>query len=87
MKACIAFGVPVPAKVGVARFFLTALYLGLGNPLGVESPTLHICAAVSCALYSVAARCFGSRYFPEENVTTMVIIGSSIQEVNESLDE
>eukprot|EP00392_Amoebophrya_sp_AT5.2_P004029 g4034.t1 len=48
VRACIALGSFVPAHVGVARFVLSAVYIGFGNPLGAEAPTLHICSAVSC---------------------------------------
>ena len=44
VKACIALGSHVPARVGICRLVLTIIYLGTGNPLGIESPTLHICA-------------------------------------------
>lgn len=32
---------------GAWRFFLGALYVGLGNSLGREGPTVHFCAAIS----------------------------------------
>lgn len=46
----------------------------MGNPLGIESPTLHICAAVACTLYEGAQR-ISRKFFPDNNMTTMVIIG------------
>ncbi|CAD7955558.1 unnamed protein product [Amoebophrya sp. A25] len=76
VRACIALGSFVPLHVGIARFCLSAVYLGLGNPLGAEAPTLHICAAVSCSLYYFCqTRPAVADYFPPENRTTMVIVG------------
>lgn len=46
VKFCLAADTAIPLKVGLYRFFLTAIYIGFGNTLGVEAPTLHICAAV-----------------------------------------
>ena len=75
VRVCVALGTIVPFKVGLARFLLTAAYLSFGSPLGVESPTLHICAAVSSSLYGVASVLFTEKYFPQGNVATMVIVG------------
>ncbi|MGD1978334.1 MAG: chloride channel protein, partial [Akkermansiaceae bacterium] len=36
----------IPAKAGLWRFLLGTLYVGLGNSLGREGPTVHVSAAV-----------------------------------------
>ncbi len=40
-------GGKVSAKAGIWRFILGALYVGLGNSLGREGPTVHLSAAIS----------------------------------------
>jgi len=39
-------GGAIPAKTGLLRFLLGTLYVGLGNSLGREGPTIHVSAAV-----------------------------------------
>lgn len=75
VKVCLAVGASVPARVGVMRFIISGLYLGFGNPLGAETPTLHYACAVACSLYSLASYIVGSKYFPEGNKTSMVLMG------------
>lgn len=36
VKACVHFGVPVPGRVGIYRFLISAIYLGFGNPTDCE---------------------------------------------------
>ncbi len=43
-------GGKLSAHGGIWRFFLGVLYTGLGNSLGREGPTVHICAAISSKL-------------------------------------
>ena len=45
------------------------------NPLGPETPTLHICAAVSCSLYALASKMHGEDVFPEVHTATMALVG------------
>lgn len=40
-------GGKISGKAGVLRFILGALYVGLGNSLGREGPTVHVSAAIS----------------------------------------
>ncbi|MDP4779935.1 MAG: chloride channel protein [Akkermansiaceae bacterium] len=40
-------GGKISGKTGVMRFVLGSLYVGLGNSLGREGPTVHVCAAIS----------------------------------------
>ena len=40
-------GGKVTGMTGVLRFVLGTLYVGLGNSLGREGPTVHVCAAIS----------------------------------------
>lgn len=61
-KICLAVGAPVPLRVGIWRFALSAVYVGTGNALGVEAPMLHLCAAVASALHTTA--CLLSRQMP-----------------------
>lgn len=44
-----AFGL-IPIKDGVWRFILGTLYIGFGNSLGREGPTVHMCAAIASKL-------------------------------------
>jgi len=53
-KVCIAVGSPVPFRVGAARFVISALYAATGNAMGIEAPTLHICAAVASSMHAAA---------------------------------
>jgi len=41
-------------RVGAWRFVLSAAYVGSGNVLGIEAPTLHLCAAVASGLHCAA---------------------------------
>lgn len=40
-------GGKISSKVGLWRFVLGSLYVGLGNALGREGPTVHICTAIT----------------------------------------
>ncbi|MFD2256463.1 chloride channel protein [Luteolibacter algae] len=40
-------GGKISGKSGIFRFILGSLYVGLGNSLGREGPTVHVCAAIS----------------------------------------
>lgn len=40
-------GGSISGKIGIWRFLLGALYVGMGNSLGREGPTVHLCAAIS----------------------------------------
>lgn len=53
-KICLAVGAPIPARIGLWRFILSALYVGLGNTLGVEAPTLHLSAAMASVMHQGA---------------------------------
>lgn len=53
-KICLAVGSPVPVRVGTCRFLLSTLYVGAGNALGIEAPTLHISASIASALHYAA---------------------------------
>jgi len=75
VKICLAFGAEVPIYVGVARFILTTIYIGFGNPLGSEAPTLHICAVVASSVYSNINRFFGEDHFPHKNHEALVVVG------------
>lgn len=75
VKVCLATDTSIPLKVGFFRFILTATYIGFGNTLGVEAPTLHICAAISCFLFELARIVMGDEMFPELHQNTVVMIG------------
>eukprot|EP00397_Hematodinium_sp_SG-2012_P019074 GEMP01019584.1.p1 GENE.GEMP01019584.1~~GEMP01019584.1.p1 ORF type:complete len:708 (+),score=59.74 GEMP01019584.1:73-2124(+) len=75
VKVCLHLGATVPIHIGVSRFVLTSLYIGCGNPLGSEAPTLHICSIVASSFYNVVARVFGRDIFSEANHRPMVIVG------------
>lgn len=40
-------GGKISGRTGILRFILGSLYVGLGNSLGREGPTVHVCAAIS----------------------------------------
>ena len=40
-------GGKISSMTGLLRFVLGSLYVGLGNSLGREGPTVHVCAAIS----------------------------------------
>ncbi|MDB9741845.1 chloride channel protein [Akkermansiaceae bacterium] len=40
-------GGKISIKTGIFRFILGSLYVGLGNSLGREGPTVHICTSIS----------------------------------------
>ncbi len=44
----------IPLKTAGWRFLLTTIYVGGGNSLGREGPTVHMCAAIASALGRVA---------------------------------
>eukprot|EP00397_Hematodinium_sp_SG-2012_P003053 GEMP01003061.1.p1 GENE.GEMP01003061.1~~GEMP01003061.1.p1 ORF type:complete len:1146 (+),score=144.05 GEMP01003061.1:291-3728(+) len=73
-KICMAVKAPVPLFVGVARIIFSSIYLGMGNPLGIEAPTLHVTAAVASSFLRV-----GSKFLPEdfrlEHLPTWVLVG------------
>lgn len=77
VKICLHFGAKVPMHVGVARFILTSIYIGGGNPLGSEAPTLHICAVVASTFYDFVVHVFGTRRFSTTHHSAMVIVGCS----------
>ncbi len=58
VKMCMAVGTRVPLHIGVLRVIITSIYSGLGNPLGNEAPTLHVCSAVACTVSGVAQGLF-----------------------------
>ncbi len=72
VKMCLAAGSTVPLRTGLYRLIMSSLYIGFGNTLGVEAPTLHITAAVTCFVYEVFGVLFGDGYFPEWHKNTMV---------------
>lgn len=85
-KICLAVGSPVPLRVGAWRFVLSAIYVGAGNVLGIEAPTLHLCAAVASALHHLACllserllECFSADVqlllFTEEGLPQAVVLG------------
>ncbi|MEM1443998.1 MAG: chloride channel protein [Verrucomicrobiota bacterium] len=77
---CVGSGIPqtkasfynefghIPLKTGIWRFFLTTIYVGGGNSLGREGPTVHMCAAIASAL----GRGFG---LAKARVQAMVPVG------------
>lgn len=73
-KICMAVKAPVPLFVGVGRIILSSIYLGMGNPLGTEAPTLHVTASVASTFLRV-----GSKLVPEdfrlEHLPTWVLVG------------
>jgi CIC family chloride channel protein len=58
----------IPLKTAVWRFLLTTIYVGRGNSLGREGPTVHMCAAIASSL----GRFFG---FAKARVQAMVPVG------------
>lgn len=77
---CVGSGIPqtkaafynefghIPLKTGFWRFLLTTIYVGGGNSLGREGPTVHMCAAIASAL----GRGFG---LAKARVQAMVPVG------------
>ncbi|MEM7601509.1 MAG: chloride channel protein [Verrucomicrobiota bacterium] len=63
---CVGSGVPqtkaafynefgeIPLRIAIWRFLLTTVYVGGGNSLGREGPTVHMCAAIASALGRLA---------------------------------
>jgi len=72
---CLAMGAPIPVRIGFIRFAVSTIYLGFGNPLGAETPTLHIASAVACGMYEVANKILGDKHFPKNTQSAMVIMG------------
>ncbi|MCB1232997.1 MAG: chloride channel protein, partial [Verrucomicrobiae bacterium] len=58
----------IPLKTAFWRFLLTTIYVGGGNSLGREGPTVHMCAAISSWL----GRAFG---LAKARVQAMVPVG------------
>ncbi|MCB1063654.1 MAG: chloride channel protein [Verrucomicrobiae bacterium] len=58
----------IPLKTAVWRFVLTTIYVGGGNSLGREGPTVHMCAAIASSL----GRSFG---LAKSRVQAMVPVG------------
>lgn len=58
----------IPFKTAVWRFLLTSVYVGGGNSLGREGPTVHMCAAIASSM----GRSFGLAKF---RVQAMVPVG------------
>jgi len=54
-KVSLAISSPIPFYVGFCRLIFSSIYVGMGNPLGIEAPTIHLSAAVASALRT--ARC------------------------------
>jgi len=78
VKICLQYsGVGLPVHTGVSRFVLTALYIGGGNVLGSEAPTLHICSVVAANFYDIIHRIVGEGYFSAKNHKPMVMVGCS----------
>ncbi|MGF1484773.1 MAG: chloride channel protein [Opitutales bacterium] len=46
------FGI-IPLRQGIFRWLLTSLYVGLGNSLGREGPTVHLCASIASTIGQV----------------------------------
>ncbi|MDA7920560.1 chloride channel protein [Verrucomicrobiales bacterium] len=58
----------IPFETAVWRFLLTSVYVGGGNSLGREGPTVHMCAAIASSM----GRSFGLAKF---RVQAMVPVG------------
>ena len=56
-KISLAISSPIPLRIGICRLLLSSVYVGLGNPLGIEAPTIHLSAAVASALHNFAITC------------------------------
>eukprot|EP00397_Hematodinium_sp_SG-2012_P001773 GEMP01001778.1.p1 GENE.GEMP01001778.1~~GEMP01001778.1.p1 ORF type:complete len:949 (+),score=157.28 GEMP01001778.1:343-3189(+) len=73
-RICVSLGAPLRFEVVLYRFALSSLYMGGGNPLGAEAPTLHICAALAGSING-----FFSKIFPSllslETMPQIVLIG------------
>lgn len=77
---CVGSGIPqtkaafynefgqIPLKTAIWRFVLTTVYVGGGNSLGREGPTVHMCAAIASSL----GRTFG---LAKARVQAMVPVG------------
>ena len=70
----MAVGAPIPFRTAITRIVLSSIYLGMGNPLGIEAPILHVTAATASTFVSN-----GSRLFPDycqlEHLPTWVFVG------------
>ncbi|CEL97091.1 unnamed protein product [Vitrella brassicaformis CCMP3155] len=47
---------PVPLRVAPLRMVFGAIYLGFGNPLGIEGPTVHMAASIVTSIYSICTK-------------------------------
>jgi H+/Cl- antiporter ClcA len=70
---------------------MSATYAGFGNPLGIEAPTLHVCAALGSSLHVLMCRLLNSKlvsrltgvvhlghtFFPVEALVHTVVIAVS----------
>ncbi len=77
---CVGSGIPqtkaafynefgeIPLKTAIWRFVLTTIYVGGGNSLGREGPTVHMCAAIASSL----GRAFG---LAKVRVQAMIPVG------------
>jgi len=73
-KICMAVKAPVPFFVGVMRIIFSSIYLGTGNPLGIEAPTLHVCSAMASTMLTLAAK-LSPEDFRLEHLPTWVLVG------------
>ena len=55
-------------------FFLSQIYLGLGNPLGMEAPILHVAACTASSLLGLFIKLF-PRVMNWRHLSCWVLVG------------
>lgn len=52
VRICLAVSSPIPLRVAAFRVGLSLMYCGMGNPLDIEAPILHVSSAVASVVQS-----------------------------------
>ncbi|CAD7924042.1 unnamed protein product [Amoebophrya sp. A120] len=73
-RIAMAIGSPIALRIAFYRITVSSLYLGMGNPLGMEAPILHVCACVTSSVVGFAAVNF-PKFATYEHLPTWVLVG------------
>ncbi|CAD7972508.1 unnamed protein product [Amoebophrya sp. A25] len=73
-RISMAIASPIQLRIAFARIFLSGIYIGMGNPLGMEAPILHICAVCASASLGLFMQYFG-HFMRWEDLATWVLVG------------
>ena len=70
----MALSSPIRLRTAFGRIFLSSVYLGLGMPLGMEAPILHLAACCASGLLALGVFLF-PRHMHWDHLSTWILVG------------